>query len=102
MTWYEIDIDQRGCIAESCCDDPGWNPTMGVAAQGDDERWRIEGQIPFSQMVPRAAASRRGLGTGHRAHCADREARGLDSTGLHAPPTRVVRVAALSISSERL
>jgi photosystem II stability/assembly factor-like uncharacterized protein len=54
VTWYQIDIDQRGCIAESCCDDSGWNPTMGVAAQGDDERWRIEGQIPFSQMVPRA------------------------------------------------
>ena len=51
---YEIDIDQRGCIAESCWNDSDWNPTMGVAAQGDDERWRIEGQIPFSQMVPRA------------------------------------------------
>ncbi|HEV7998608.1 MAG TPA: YCF48-related protein [Planctomycetaceae bacterium] len=50
-TWYEIDIDQRGCIAESCCDDPRWDPTMGVAAQGDDERWRIEGQIPFSELV---------------------------------------------------
>jgi photosystem II stability/assembly factor-like uncharacterized protein len=52
MTWYEIDIDQRGCIAESCCDDRGWDPPLYVAAQGDDERWRIEGAIPFTAMVP--------------------------------------------------
>jgi photosystem II stability/assembly factor-like uncharacterized protein len=51
-TWYEIDVDQRGCIAESCCDDPRWDPPMVISAQGDDERWRIEGVIPFSEMVP--------------------------------------------------
>ncbi|HEV3301582.1 MAG TPA: YCF48-related protein [Planctomycetaceae bacterium] len=52
VTWYEIDIDQRGCVAESCWNDPRWNPPMAVAADGDDERWRIEGMIPFSEMVP--------------------------------------------------
>ena len=52
VTWYEIDIDQRGCVAESCWNDPSWNPPMAVAADGDDERWRIEGMIPFSEMVP--------------------------------------------------
>jgi hypothetical protein len=52
-TWYEIDIDQRGCVAESCWNDPSWNPALLIAAEGDDERWRIEGAIPFSEMVPR-------------------------------------------------
>jgi len=53
VTWYEIDIDQRGCAAESCWDDPRWNPKLYIAADGDDERWRIEGAIPFTEMVPR-------------------------------------------------
>ncbi|HEV8071047.1 MAG TPA: YCF48-related protein [Planctomycetaceae bacterium] len=53
ITWYEIDIDQRGCVAESCWNDPRWNPKLlFVAADGDDERWRIEGAIHFSEMVP--------------------------------------------------
>ncbi len=52
VTWYEIDIDQRGCVAESCWNDPSWNPVMAVAAAGDDDRWRIEGAIPLSEMVP--------------------------------------------------
>jgi hypothetical protein len=52
VTWYEIDIDQRGCVAESCWNDPRWNPKLYIAADGDDERWRVEGAIPFSEMVP--------------------------------------------------
>ena len=52
-TWYTIEIDQRGCVAESCCGDPGWNPTMAVAAQADDDHWRIEGAIQFSDLVAR-------------------------------------------------
>ncbi len=51
-TWYEIDIDQRGCIAESCWNDASWDPNIAVRAEGDEERWRIEGMIPFSEMVP--------------------------------------------------
>jgi photosystem II stability/assembly factor-like uncharacterized protein len=53
VTWYQIEIDQRGCVAESCWNDSAWNPTMGVAAAADDDRWRIEGAIPFSELVPR-------------------------------------------------
>jgi photosystem II stability/assembly factor-like uncharacterized protein len=54
VTWYQIDIDQRGCVAEWCWNDSSWNPAVGVAAAGDEERWRIEGAIPFSEMVPQA------------------------------------------------
>jgi photosystem II stability/assembly factor-like uncharacterized protein len=62
MTWYEIDIDQRGCVAESCWDDPSWNPRLFIAADGDEDRWRIEGAIPFSEMVPRAPRPGEGWG----------------------------------------
>jgi hypothetical protein len=51
VTWYEIDVDQRGCVAESCCNDRRWNPRMVIAAGSDAERWYIEGAIPFNEMV---------------------------------------------------
>jgi photosystem II stability/assembly factor-like uncharacterized protein len=53
VTWYTIEIDQRGCVAESCSGDSAWNPTMYIATDADDERWRIEGAIRFSELVPR-------------------------------------------------
>jgi hypothetical protein len=52
-TWYTIEIDQRGCVAESCCGDPKWNPKMAIAAEADDDHWRIEGAIHFSDLVAR-------------------------------------------------
>jgi hypothetical protein len=51
VTWYTIEIDQRGCVAESCCGDPSWNPPMFIAADADDDHWRIEGAIAFSELV---------------------------------------------------
>lgn len=51
LTWYTIEIDQRGCVSESCCGDPSWNPTLYIAADADDDHWRIEGAIPFSDLV---------------------------------------------------
>jgi hypothetical protein len=62
VTWYEINIDQRGCVAESCWNDPRWNPVMAVAADGDEDRWRIEGMIPFSELVPRPPRGGEGWG----------------------------------------
>jgi hypothetical protein len=53
-TWYTIEIDQRGCIAESCWGDNRWNPTMGIVADADEDRWRIEVAIPFQEMLPAA------------------------------------------------
>jgi hypothetical protein len=54
LTWYTIEIDQRGCVAESCCGDSGWNPKLYVKADNSDsDRWRIEGAIPLRELVPR-------------------------------------------------
>ena len=58
FTWYSVEVDQRGCVAESCWGDPNWNPRMGVAVDaGESDRWRIEGAIPFSELVPRPPKS---------------------------------------------
>lgn len=51
-TWYEFQIDQRGCTAESCWEDRRWNPTWYVAAEIDQTDWRIEAAIPWSDLTP--------------------------------------------------
>jgi hypothetical protein len=61
-TWYTIEIDQRGCVAESCWGDSSWNPTMYIAADADDDHWRIEGAIPFTELVPRPPQAGEGWG----------------------------------------
>jgi photosystem II stability/assembly factor-like uncharacterized protein len=62
VSWYTIEIDQRGCVAESCWGDSSWNPTMYIAADADEDHWRIEGAIPFSELVPRAPQAGEGWG----------------------------------------
>lgn len=61
-SWYTIEIDQRGCVAESCCDDARWNPSLSVAAAGDDERWRIEVAVPLRELVARPPRGGEGWG----------------------------------------
>lgn len=53
-TWYEFQIDQRGETRDRCWQDQGWNPQWYVAVDGDDERWRIEAAIPWSELVSAA------------------------------------------------
>lgn len=55
-TSYEITIDQRGHVAESCWEDTTWNPKMAVAVDGDESRWRLEMAIPFGELASRAPA----------------------------------------------
>ena len=50
-TAYEIEIDQRGHVAESLWGDPAWNPQMSVAIDASDSRWRLEAAIPMSDLV---------------------------------------------------
>jgi hypothetical protein len=53
-TFYTIHIDQRGWVAEECWNDSAWNPEMYIHADGAGDRWRIEGAIPFRELVPAA------------------------------------------------
>jgi hypothetical protein len=62
VSWYTIEIDQRGCVAESCWGDSSWNPTMYIAADADEDHWRVEGAIPFSELVPRPPQAGEGWG----------------------------------------
>lgn len=53
-TAYEIEIDERGQVRESCWEDSTWNPQMWVYVDSADDRWRIELAIPFSELEPAA------------------------------------------------
>ncbi len=50
-TYYTLEIDQRGWVAESCWQDTGWNPKCYVAADADDTHWRFEAAIPFEELT---------------------------------------------------
>ena len=50
-TWYRFDVDQRGSTRESLWEDNRWNPEWFVAAESDDQHWRIEVAIPFEELV---------------------------------------------------
>ncbi len=51
LTWFELHIDSRGWIAESCCNQKAWNPTWYVAQHETDEAWTIEAAIPLSELT---------------------------------------------------
>lgn len=51
-TAYEIEIDERGQVRESCWEDSTWNPEMWVHVDSEPTRWRIEMAIPFSELGP--------------------------------------------------
>jgi photosystem II stability/assembly factor-like uncharacterized protein/tetratricopeptide (TPR) repeat protein len=53
-TWYEFQVDQRGQTRDRCWEDPAWNPQWYVAVDADDQKWRIELAIPWSELAPRA------------------------------------------------
>jgi hypothetical protein len=51
-TAYEIEIDERGLVRESCWEDSTWNPEMWVYVDSEPTRWRIELAIPFNALGP--------------------------------------------------
>lgn len=51
-TAYEIEIDERGQVRESCWEDTTWNPEMWVHVDSEPTRWRIEMAIPFKELGP--------------------------------------------------
>lgn len=53
-TAFEIEIDERGQVRESCWEDTTWNPEMWVHVDSEPARWRIEMAIPFSELGPAA------------------------------------------------
>lgn len=56
-TWYQINVDQRGWTSDACWENRLWNCQRYIAAVAEDDKWKIEMAIPFSELVARPPAS---------------------------------------------
>jgi hypothetical protein len=51
QTYYHLQVDQRGCLAEDCWGDRTWNPNWFVAVHSEATRWTVEIAIPRSELT---------------------------------------------------
>jgi tetratricopeptide (TPR) repeat protein len=49
-TYYRLEVDQRGCVAEDCWGDRSWDPQWFVAIQSGPASWQIEAAIPLAEL----------------------------------------------------
>jgi photosystem II stability/assembly factor-like uncharacterized protein len=50
-TYYHLEIDQRGCVRDSCWGDRRWNPKWYVAVHSTEDCWQIEAAIPLAELT---------------------------------------------------
>ena len=50
-TYYHLEVDQRGCLRDSCWGDRSWNPRWFVAVHSTEAAWQIEAAIPLSELT---------------------------------------------------
>jgi photosystem II stability/assembly factor-like uncharacterized protein len=50
-TYYHLQIDQRGCVAEDCWGDRTWDPRWFVAVQSEPGMWIAEAAIPLDALT---------------------------------------------------
>ena len=55
-TYYQLQVDQRGCVREDCWGDLSWNPKWYVAARNDATSWTIEAAIPLGELTSQRVA----------------------------------------------
>jgi hypothetical protein len=51
QTYYQLQIDQRGAVADDCWGDRGWNPKWWVAINPEENGWTAEVAIPLSELT---------------------------------------------------
>ena len=50
QTYFRFQIDHRGCVAEDCWGDKGWNPKWHVAIDSTPTGWTAEIAIPRGEL----------------------------------------------------
>jgi hypothetical protein len=50
-TYFQLQIDQRGCVCEDCWGDLTWNPKWFVGVTSDESGWQAEAAIPMSELT---------------------------------------------------
>lgn len=56
QTYYQLQIDQRGAVAEDCWGDRTWDPKWFVAVRADDTGWTAEAAIPLKELTGEVVA----------------------------------------------
>jgi hypothetical protein len=51
QTYYHLQVDQRGALAEDCWGDKTWDPRWFVAVESDDTGWTAEIAIPRGELT---------------------------------------------------
>lgn len=51
QTFYRLQIDHRGCVAEDCWGDRTWNPRWFVAVEPTSTGWTAEIAIPLTELT---------------------------------------------------
>jgi len=51
QTYYQLQVDQRGALAEDCWGDRTWNPRWFVAVNAEETGWTAEIAIPLSELT---------------------------------------------------
>ena len=53
-TYFQLQIDQRGALAEDCWGDTNWNPAWFVAVDSHETGWTAEAAIPLKELTGEA------------------------------------------------
>jgi len=56
QTYFQLQIDQRGAVAEDCWGDKTWNPKWFVAVHADETGWTAEAAIPLGELTGEVVA----------------------------------------------
>ena len=50
-TYFQLQVDQRGCVCEDCWGDRNWNPRWFVAVKSEPGGWQVEAAIPMMELT---------------------------------------------------
>lgn len=50
-TYFQLEVDQRGCVREDCWGDQTWNPRWFVAVHTEEDCWQIEAAMPLNELT---------------------------------------------------
>jgi hypothetical protein len=51
QTYYQLQVDERGCVRDDCWGDLNWNPTWYVAVDSNETEWTAEIAIPLVELT---------------------------------------------------
>jgi photosystem II stability/assembly factor-like uncharacterized protein len=50
-TYFQLQVDQRGCVCDDCWGDLTWNPRWFVAVHSEPDCWQVEAAIPLTELT---------------------------------------------------